>query len=61
LGLALEIYCDAKSIGAYIVILAGGGVSWRAKEQATVASSSTEAEYMALLQATKESIWYKDS
>ena len=63
--LRLELYCDAdwadgedrKSIGAYIVMLAGGAVSWRAKKQSTVASSSTEAEYMALLQATKESIW----
>src|SRR5204862_2328971 len=38
-------------------MLAGGAVSWRAKKQAIVASSSMEAEYMALLEATKESIW----
>src|SRR5205814_3443060 len=65
LGLELELYCDAdwadgenrKSISAYIVMLAGGAVSWRAKKQVTIASSSTEAEYMALLKATKESIW----
>ena len=65
LGLELELYYDAdwadgedrKSISAYIVILAGGAVSWRSKKQSTVASSSTEAEYMALLEATKESIW----
>ena len=65
LGLELKLYCDAdwadgedrKSISAYIAILAGGAVSWRAKKQATVATSSTEAEYMALLEATKESIW----
>ena len=65
LGLVLELYCDAdwadgedrKSISAYIAILAGGAVTWRAKKQPTVATSSTDAEYMALLQATKESIW----
>ena len=32
-------------------------MTWRAKKQSMVAASSTEAEYMALLQATKESIW----
>jgi hypothetical protein len=64
-GLKLELYCDAdwaegedrKSIGAYIATLAGGGVAWKAKKQSTVAASSTEAEYMAILEATKESIW----
>src|SRR5205814_6334732 len=63
LGLKLELYYDAdwadgedrKSISAYIVMLAGGAVSWRAKKQATVATSSTEAEYMALIESTKES------
>ena len=65
LGLKLEMYCDAdwgngedrKSIGAYIGTLAGGAITWKAKKQSTVAASSTEAEYMALLQTTKESIW----
>ena len=65
LGLRLELFCDAdwadgedrKSIGAYIATLAGGAVAWKAKKQSMVAASSTEAEYMALLQATKESIW----
>lgn len=52
LGLELEIYCyadcgggrDKKSIGTYI-----GGRGERAKKLATVASSRTEAEYLALL------------
>ena len=65
LGLKLEMYCDAdwgngedrKSTGAYIGMLAGGAITWKAKKQSTVAASSTEAEYMALLQAAKESIW----
>ena len=65
IGLKLELYCDAdwaegedrKSIGAYVAMLAGGGIAWRSKKQSTVAASSTEAEYMAMLEATKESIW----
>ena len=65
LGLKLELYCDAdwasgedrKSISAYIGMLAGGAITWRAKKQSTVATSSTEAEYMALLEAVKESVW----
>ena len=37
----------------------GGLVSWSSKKQATVALSSTEAEYMALTHATKEAIWLR--
>jgi hypothetical protein len=37
----------------------GGLVSWSSKKQATVALSSTEAEYMALMHATKEAIWLR--
>ena len=65
LGLGLKLYCDTdwadgedrKSIGAYIATLAGGAIAWKAKKQSVVAASSMEAEYMALLQVTKESIW----
>lgn len=48
-------YCDAnwgndintrKSTSGYIFYLGGGVVSWSSKRQATVALSSTEAEYM---------------
>ena len=64
-GLVLRMYVDAdwgasenrRSIGGFIAILAGGAISWSCKKQGSVALSSTEAEYMALVQATKESIW----
>src|SRR5271163_3702934 len=43
----------------YIFYLSGGAISWSSKRQATVALSSTEAEYMALSQATREAIWLR--
>jgi hypothetical protein len=36
-----------------------GAISWMSKKQASTATSSTEAEYMALSNATKEAIWLK--
>ena len=48
---------DRKSIGGYTFLLNGSTISWNSKKQSTVALSSTEAEYMALTQAVKESIW----
>ena len=64
-GLELEAYCDAdyaasegrKSTMAVFLKLTGAAVSWMSKLEPTVAISSTESEYMALLQAVKESIW----
>lgn len=48
-----------KSTGAYLFLLYGGPISWCSKRQQTVALSSTEAEYMAETQATKEAIWLR--
>ncbi len=41
---------DRRSIGAYIVKIGGGAVSWKANKQTCVALSSTEVEYVALCQ-----------
>ena len=51
---------DRRSIGAYIVKIGDGAVSWKSKKQSCVALSSTEAEYMALCQASKEAVWMVD-
>jgi hypothetical protein len=48
-----------RSTSGYVFYVAGGTVSWLSKKQATVALSSTEAEYMALTQAAKEAIWLR--
>ena len=40
-------------------ILCNAAVSWKTKKQTTISLSSTEAEYVALREATKEAIWMK--
>ena len=50
---------DRRSTSGYVFVLGGGAISWCSKRQSTVALSTTEAEYMALTQATKEYIWLK--
>ena len=40
-------------------LLAKGAVSWLSKKQATVALSTTKAEYVALSTATQEAIWLR--
>jgi hypothetical protein len=50
---------DRRSITVYAFIMANGAISWNSKKQPTVALSSTEAEYMAASQATKEATWIR--
>jgi hypothetical protein len=65
LGMKLEFWSDAnwggeegrESVSGFVGTLAGGAVTYSSKKQATVALSSTESEYMALLHALKEQIW----
>ena len=48
-----------KSTSGFIFMLNGGPVSWCSKRHATVALSSTEAEYIALTLAAKEATWLR--
>ncbi|GJV72537.1 retrotransposon protein, putative, ty1-copia subclass [Tanacetum coccineum] len=48
-----------RSITGYVFTVHGCVVSWKATLQHVVALSTTEAEYMALTEAVKESIWLK--
>jgi len=59
-------YCDAdwggdledrRSITGFVFMIGGGAISWSSKRQLTIALSTTEAEYMANTQATKQAIW----
>ena len=46
-----------KSTSGFVFLIAGGAVSWRSKKQTCVATSTCEAEYVAMCMAAKESIW----
>jgi hypothetical protein len=48
-----------KSTSGYVFIMSGAAVSWSSKKQSSVALSSTEAEYMACTQASKEAVWLR--
>ncbi|GKB54031.1 hypothetical protein Tco_0904784 [Tanacetum coccineum] len=48
-----------RSITGYVFTVHGCVVSWKATLQHVVALSTTEAKYMALTEAVKESIWLK--
>ena len=50
---------DRKSTGAYVFTLGGAAVTWSSKKQRTTATSTTEAEYMALFEAGKEAQWLR--
>ena len=46
-----------RSTSGYVFQIGQSTVSWCSKRQATVAKSTTEAEYVALSQATQEAVW----
>lgn len=45
------------SVGGYGFMLGSGLISWLVQKQATVVTSSTEAEYTATFEVSKEAIW----
>ncbi len=46
-----------RSTGGYAFLFSVGPVSYQSKQQATVALSSTEVDYMATTEAGKEALW----
>jgi hypothetical protein len=65
---SLRGYCDAdwggdaneqRSTTGYVFFVGVGTISWNYKRQPTIALSTTEAEYMATCQCTKEAIWLR--
>ena len=50
---------DQKSCTGFTVLFNSSPVSWASQKQKTVATSATEAEYMALSDAAKQICWIK--
>ncbi|GKC79503.1 hypothetical protein Tco_1130277, partial [Tanacetum coccineum] len=48
---------DTKSKTGYVFVLNGGAVDWKSAKQSTTAMSSTEAEYIAVAEASMEAVW----
>ena len=53
-----DIYTHRSTMD-YVFVLGGATISWKSRRQATVARSSTEAEYMAITEAASEAIWLR--
>jgi len=51
---------NGKSTGGYLVTAGSGAISWSSKLQPTVSLSSTEAEYLAAVEAGKEILWLRN-
>ncbi|KAG8475193.1 hypothetical protein CXB51_031757 [Gossypium anomalum] len=48
-----------RSLTGYVFTIGGCAISWKATLQTTVALSTTEAKYMAIIEACKVAIWLK--
>ncbi|GJX59794.1 hypothetical protein Tco_0291184 [Tanacetum coccineum] len=50
---------DLKSQTRYVFILNGGAVEWKSTKQSIFATSSTDVEYIAAFDASKEAVWIR--
>jgi hypothetical protein len=51
---------DRKSTMGYIYLLYGAAVTWAARKQQLISTSTTEAEYVGLCNAAKEAVWLRN-
>lgn len=50
---------NRRSTSGFVFLAAGAAISWRSRRQNTVATSTTEAEYVAAAMASKEALWLR--
>ena len=53
----IQIWQVIKTVGGYVFTIGGKAIIWISKLQKVVALSTTEAEYVAATEASKEMIW----
>ena len=51
---------DRRSVSGYTFLLAGAPIAWRSRKQNSIALSSNEAEYMALSETSRDTIWLRN-
>ena len=51
---------DRKSTSGYIIMLGNSPLTWSSKKQATVATSTAEAEYVSTAECLKTILWLKN-
>ena len=50
---------NRRSVSGYVFVLGDLAISWKAKQQPTVAASSTEVEYMSVSQTAHQGLWIR--
>ena len=50
---------DRKSTAGHVFMYAGGAIAWKSRKQTVVATSTAEAEYLAVSAATNEAKWLR--
>eukprot|EP00253_Pinus_taeda_P006568 PITA_06568 len=50
---------DRKSTADYVFTLGSGPITWACKKQAAISLSSAEAEYLGVVEASKEALWLR--
>ncbi|XP_043703078.1 secreted RxLR effector protein 161-like [Telopea speciosissima] len=51
---------DMKFTSGYIFLMGGGPISWKSVKQTIIASSTMQAEFVALFEATKQVVWLRN-